>query len=306
MQNLVFWLATEAGPVRVIAKEQESVFFTLRSDLAFVQKLLDDQLSFRHASIELTSFTTNEPVEAIYFQNQRDLGFARALLQRNSITCYEADVRPTDRFLMERFVVGAAEVTGNESRYESYIELDQAQFRPTDVKTPLDVVSLDIETSVSRNIVISIAIYGKDTEKVFMLSDQPSQILDYVESVADERRLLEVFLDWFANRDPDCVIGWSVVNFDLRFLQERCDFYKIPFTLGRADSEVRWRTVEQGQQRVFAMVPGRTVLDGIELLRTATYSFESFSLENVARELLGRGSLLHLSTQVQHTARRPR
>ena len=31
------------------------------------------------------------------------------------------------------------------------------------------------------------------------------------------------------------------------------------------------------------------VLDGIELLRTATYSFESFALDFVARELLGRG-----------------
>ena len=38
---------------------------------------------------------------------------------------------------------------------------------------------------------------------------------------------------------------------------------------------------------------GRVVLDGIEMLRTATYQFESFSLENVARVLLGRGKLVH-------------
>ena len=35
------------------------------------------------------------------------------------------------------------------------------------------------------------------------------------------------------------------------------------------------------------------VLDGIELLRAAFYRFESFSLENVSRQLLGEGKLLH-------------
>jgi DNA polymerase II len=35
------------------------------------------------------------------------------------------------------------------------------------------------------------------------------------------------------------------------------------------------------------------ILDGIELLRAAFYRFESFSLENVARQLLGDGKLLH-------------
>ena len=34
-------------------------------------------------------------------------------------------------------------------------------------------------------------------------------------------------------------------------------------------------------------MPGRVILDGIELLRAAFYRFESFALDNVARELLG-------------------
>ena len=38
-----------------------------------------------------------------------------------------------------------------------------------------------------------------------------------------------------------------------------------------------------------ARVGGRVVLDGIATLKSATYSFESFGLENVAQELLGRG-----------------
>ena len=36
-------------------------------------------------------------------------------------------------------------------------------------------------------------------------------------------------------------------------------------------------------------MPGRAVIDGIEALRAAVWSFPSFSLENVAQELLGEG-----------------
>ena len=97
---------------------------------------------------------------------------------------------------------------------------------------------------------------------------------------------------WFTEQDPDVIIGWSIVGFDLQFLQDRADTLGLEFNIGRGNSSVSWRFLDRGQQRVYAVVPGRVVLDGIELLRTATYSFESFSLENVSRELLGRGKLV--------------
>ena len=43
----------------------------------------------------------------------------------------------------------------------------------------------------------------------------------------------------------------------------------------------------EGQPHV-ARVPGRVVLDGIATLRSPTYQFESFALDDVAQELLGR------------------
>src|SRR5207253_7482313 len=39
----------------------------------------------------------------------------------------------------------------------------------------------------------------------------------------------------------------------------------------------------------FAAAAGRLIIDGIEALRSATWSFPSFSLENVAQTLLGEG-----------------
>ena len=97
---------------------------------------------------------------------------------------------------------------------------------------------------------------------------------------------------WFTEQDPDVIIGWSIVGFDLQFLQDRADTLGLEFNLGRGNSSVSWRFLDRGQQRVYAAVRGRVALDGIQLLGTATYSFDSFSLENVSRELLGRGKLV--------------
>lgn len=42
-------------------------------------------------------------------------------------------------------------------------------------------------------------------------------------------------------------------------------------------------------QGYFAAAEGRLIIDGIEALKTATWSFSSFSLEFVAQSLLGEG-----------------
>ncbi len=44
--------------------------------------------------------------------------------------------------------------------------------------------------------------------------------LDFeLEYVASRPQLLEKLNAWFANYDPDVIIGWNVVQFDLRMLQ---------------------------------------------------------------------------------------
>ena len=58
--------------------------------------------------------------------------------------------------------------------------------------------------------------------------------------------------------------------------------------LGRGEEPMAWR--EHGSRNhYFAAAAGRLIIDGIEALRSATWNFESFSLENVAQTLLGEG-----------------
>jgi DNA polymerase-2 len=288
--DLVYWSQTADGPVQIIINDQESVFFLSHTEIVPALKVLSRLSGWRHGSIKLTTFD-HHPAEAIYFKSQRRLFEARRLLEQQGIAPLEADIRPTDRFLMERFITGPVHLSGASVQKSGYRQLINPVMKPANFKPSLKAVSLDIETSFSENILYSIAVQTANQSRVFMVGEGKSE-LEYLVFGSDERSVINKFLNWMTEQDPDLVLGWSVVNFDLDFLQKRCDALKIPFCLGRNQQAVIWRKGGVSGNRQFALVPGRVVLDGIELLRTAFYRFESFSLENVSRELLGRGKLI--------------
>jgi DNA polymerase-2 len=288
--DLVYWSQTADGPIQILITDQEAVFFLSETELALALKVLSRLRGWRHGSIKLTTFS-HRPVAAIYFKSQRRLVEARRLLEQQGIAPLEADIRPTDRYLMERFITGPIHLSGSATQKSGYQQLRNPVMVPAEFKPCLKAVSLDIETSYSENILYSIAVQTITVSRVFMVGKGDSE-LEYLEFGTDEKSVICKFLSWMEEQDPDLVLGWSVVNFDLDFLQKRCDALNIPFRLGRNQQTVIWRKGGAGRSRQYALVPGRVVLDGIELLRTAFYRFESFSLENVSRELLGRGKLI--------------
>lgn len=103
--------------------------------------------------------------------------------------------------------------------------------------------------------------------------------LEYVNS---RPQLLEKLNQWFAEHDPDVLIGWNVVQFDLRVLQKHAERYRIPLMLGRGNSELEWREHGFKNGVFFAQANGRLIIDGIEALKSAFWNFSSFSLEAVA------------------------
>ncbi|MFP1452656.1 3'-5' exonuclease [Escherichia coli] len=83
--------------------------------------------------------------------------------------------------------------------------------------------------------------------------------LDFeLEYVASRPQLLEKEANaWFANYDPDVIIGWNVVQFDLRMLQKHAERYRIPLRLGRDNSELEWREHGFKNGVFFAQAKGR-------------------------------------------------
>ena len=295
--TLQYWVSTPNGPLRLTIEGQEAVFFVPQSALMDTNVLLRG-ISYRSQSVALKTFE-QAPVNAYYFNNYRQYLRAREILQTRKIPCFETDIRPADRYLMERFCLGSLVLKGDIQGNEVLNPL----VKKSDYWPQLSWLSLDIETAYpvpnEPTPLYSIAVLSESVKRVWMIGAHNDEL---TVGVKDEQALIEAFLDFIHVSDPDVLLGWNVVNFDLHFLQQRCDELGIVFSLGRRvqlsgnkkEAEPQWRTAgETGSNKYFVSIPGRVALDGIDLLKMATYSFESFSLESVATSLLNRGKLVH-------------
>ncbi|MGI9498558.1 MAG: DNA polymerase II, partial [Geminicoccaceae bacterium] len=100
------------------------------------------------------------------------------------------------------------------------------------------------------------------------------------------------FFAWLKEADPDLLLGWNIAGFDLDFLQRKCTEFGLPYAVGRGSDRAAILQPETSRGLALARLPGRVALDGIELLRAGFWSFESFELDVVANELLGRGKAI--------------
>ena len=283
--QLEFWFKTEQGPAKVVIGGQQILFFIRQGDLAEAEPLLRRFTGVEIKALKLKNFE-NEVLAGIYFKTQQLFYRARDLLTDNGINCLEADIRPAERFLTERFLTGPVCIHANYSSTDIINpRLSPAKFQPC-----FNVMSLDIETDYQTDELFSIAFVTDEFKCVLMVGEgQNSEIIEYL---PDQKAVLLRFIEWVREIDPDVFCGWNVINFDFRFLQRKADQLKVPLKIGRQQSTPFWRQQQNDASRHFLLIPGRVVLDGIDTMKNATYSFQSFSLESVGNEILGRGKLI--------------
>ncbi len=282
-----FWLATDAGPRQIRLPVQTSVAFIPAEQQEQVRRLLADDRDVELRPLGLCDFQ-HRPVLGLYCPQHNQLIRLEKTLRRAGVEVFEADVRPPERYLMERFITAPVWFGGTPGEGGMLLE---AQMKPApDYRPSLKLVSLDIETSETGEL-YSIALEGCGQRQVYMLgrAREDDSAVDFdLEFCASREQLLERLNQWLARHDPDAIIGWNLVQFDLRVLHEHARRLAVPLCLGRGGEEMQWR--EHGSRtHYFAAAAGRLIIDGIEALRSATWSFPSFSLENVAQTLLGEG-----------------
>lgn len=287
--ELEYWLATDSGPLKVLLAAQKSVAFVEARHRKALEAQLSSLTGVQLRELGLKSFQ-QEPVLGVYVKSFRQLRRLARTLQQLGIPLLEADVRPHERYLMERFITAGVTLQGGRTEHAALVNcklVPAPDFRPI-----LKVVSLDIETSQHQDL-YSIALDGMVERVVFMLGEPPAKPektpgFELIHCTT-RKAMIDKLNDWFARNDPDVIIGWNVIQFDLRVLQKTADECATPLLLGRERKPIAWRTHPGKQGYLFAPMPGRVVVDGIEALRAAAWSFPSFSLENVAQELLGEG-----------------
>jgi DNA polymerase-2 len=278
----------EFGPVEINITNNKPVFFINRDTV-----LTEQPVRFTRKQVKLKNFS-GECVDALYFNTQNDLKRMADELHQNNIKTYESDIDPARRHLMERFLNAQMKVTGSINQQDKLTVFTNPEIKPCDVTPNFVVASLDIETGDNNTRLYSIAVQvtGQkgDIKKVFLVGEEDAELPDYILSSADEKNLLTQFLSWFNEIDPDIIIGWHVIGFDLMFLEARCQEHLISFDIARGEGRVSLRS--RKPRGYFASITGRVVIDGPPSLRSSFFTFEDYRLETVAQELLAEGKTI--------------
>ena len=295
--NLTYWLATDDGPVCLQQAQQESVCFLPLSQQNHAQTLMQsmgwDSSIWRFQSLGLKTFQ-HEPAVALYISNHKVFQQACGVLREAQISLMEQDIQPQERYLMERFI--SASLVADVFPINGV--LADARVKSCEYIPNIKSLSLDIETTMDGKTIHSIAVYGMENdvpvERVWlhwptnMPMESVESLPEYTRICNNERQLLKQFSQWLQDYDPDAIIGWALVQFDFQILCARARELGVRLRLGRGGEEIRW-LAGQGSRPARLYMPGRVALDGIEVMRSATWQFESFALENVAQQILGRG-----------------
>ncbi|MDU9414746.1 DNA polymerase II [Pseudomonas sp. zfem005] len=286
-----FWLATDEGPRYLRLAPQTSVAFLPAEQRERAEALLKSERGVELRPLGLCDFR-HRPVLGLYCQQHRQLIGLDKSLRQAGVDVFEADIRPPERYLMERFITAPVFFGGTPDAEGALLD---GQMKPApDYRPRLRLVSLDIETTLHGEL-YSIALEGCGQRQVYMLgpANGDAREVDFDLEYCDDRaQLLERLNQWLVEHDPDAIIGWNLVQFDLRVLNEHAKRLKVPLRLGRGGEAMGWREHGSRNNHYFAEAPGRLIIDGIEALRSATWSFPSFSLESVAQTLLGEGKAI--------------
>ncbi|MGF6964822.1 DNA polymerase-2 [Paraburkholderia sp. WC7.3g] len=302
--EIEFWLATDSGPRHIRLRPQPSVAFIPAEQRERAETILRRDAPLNLRPLELRDFQ-HRPVSGLYCAQYRQLKGFEKRLREGGVDVYEADIQPPERYMMERFITAPVWFSGEPRQNGPGRDgpgLDgpwlDAELKPANqYRPPLKLVSLDIETSAHAEL-YSIALEGCGERQVYMLGPPNGNLTDAgaldfkLEYCATRAQLLEKLIEWMERHDPDAIIGWNLVQFDLKVLQQHAEQYRVPLRIGRGGAVMEWREHGVTRNHFFAGVAGRWVIDGIEALRSATWSFPSFSLEYVSRSVLGVGKAI--------------
>ncbi|HET7202658.1 MAG TPA: DNA polymerase II [Steroidobacteraceae bacterium] len=232
-----------------------------------------------------------EPVDRLEFELPGDVPAVRDRLHAAAVDTFEADVRFAVRYLIDRGIKGGCVITGEPQPAENVdCVFDNPTLHPApDVSIEPRVLSFDIETNASGDRLLAISLFGLGLDEVLIVDSGNRAMPEQSVRCENEHAALSVFCERVRTWDPDVLTGWNIVDFDLTVLARVAARVGHPFVLGRDDTPMRLRAAEGYFGSGQASIPGRLVLDGIDLLRGAFVRMDDYSLEAVARTVLGEG-----------------
>ena len=270
-------------------------FYIKESDLHKVKNIS------KNAIIEKTTFVnkSQEKVSKISHTDKTELTKLIKEIHQKDLDTYEADLSPTMRYIIDNDLYNIIDITGETSPCELVDTIfSNPQIKPSSGEIPLKLISLDIETNKNTEELFCIGLYSENYEKNFIKSNSK---VEGAVSCIDERDLLTKFREEIILFDPDILTGWNVIDFDLNYLRKKFQEHNIPFNFGRTNENIKLKIENNFFRSSTANIPGRQILDGLNLIKDPfikeaplikNKEFESYSLENVSRQLLGEGKII--------------
>lgn len=263
-----------------------------------------------------------QEVDGLYFPSLAAWREGRRVLSDAGIRTWESDVRPEDRYLMERFITGGAVLEGSSHQEGSTTVFENPGISSSDRRPRLTTMSLDIETgrdgtlyglavdingpagNIRQAAVLDTSAPHGGCELPMPDTDGDNSRTEKYRLLPTEKCLLEYLIALVGETDPDFIIGWHVIGFDLSFLDAKARELGVALRIGRSDGILR--LVEKEGFLPIVNLDGRLVIDGPPTLRGAFHKFSDWRLDTVAHELLGRGKDIeaHGGAKVEEIERR--
>src|SRR5882724_5574441 len=174
------------------------------------------------------------PVCRLEAETPQDIPGLRDRLHAADIETFEADVRFAVRYLIDRGIKGGCEIDGEWAPGNGVARVySNPTLRPAEAAVEPRVLSFDIETDGKGDGLLAISLYAAGIDEVLIVDGGNRAMPERATRCADERAALDAFCARVKEFDPDVLMGWNVIDFDLTILQRVAARLNHPFFLGR-------------------------------------------------------------------------
>ena len=211
---------------------------------------------------------------------------------------YEYDIPFYKRYIMDKQIepmnwIEVEGETNDKGSYQVDYIIKASSVKKIQLKKDIDFKILAFDTEwvdedgKARLIMLSMAC--SDGHKKVLTTYHWDKKPDYVEVLADEKAIIEKFLQTIKEKDPDFLVGYNSDGFDIPKLKDKAIESKISLKLGRDNVPVH---VARRGRISSAKMKGRIHIDlfgFIDHILSSSMRSEVMTLDEVARELLGTG-----------------
>lgn len=234
IQRVEYSIEEDGTDILLYVRTEEDERKEIRIEKPFRPYFFTTRRTVSHGSIERLQRTDQVP---LYSDSDRLLKIETStpkevgqLKRRDEFNpTFEADIIYPHRFLVNsglKYGIEYDESTGDYSQTESDIEPKRMYL---DIEISGEDAIDNIKKAPGKIVIIGTYIQPDDELKFFVMKHPDMREGDELEEFKSESALLESFIDYVNEKDPDQIIGKNLEGFDMPYLKYRCKRLKIDF-----------------------------------------------------------------------------